>query len=86
VSKSISLVRAEILSILETANTPPVNGSTPRVMLVVGVNGTGKTTTVGKIANLLTVEGQSPLICAADTFRAAAVEQLSSGPRGPVWT
>jgi len=46
------------------------------VVLVVGVNGTGKTTTVGKLANLLKAEGKHPLICAADTFRAAAVEQL----------
>jgi len=45
-------------------------------MLIVGVNGTGKTTTVGKLANLLKNQGQQPLICAADTFRAAAVEQL----------
>ena len=44
--------------------------------LIVGVNGTGKTTTVGKLANLLKSEGRLPLICAADTFRAAAVEQL----------
>jgi fused signal recognition particle receptor len=48
----------------------------PRVTLVVGVNGTGKTTTVGKLANLLKQSGAQPLICAADTFRAAAVEQL----------
>jgi fused signal recognition particle receptor len=46
------------------------------VVLVVGVNGTGKTTTVGKLANLARIEGKHPLICAADTFRAAAVEQL----------
>jgi fused signal recognition particle receptor len=48
----------------------------PHVTLVVGVNGTGKTTTVGKLANLLKTTGRKPLICAADTFRAAAVEQL----------
>ena len=48
----------------------------PIVTLIVGVNGTGKTTTVGKLANLLKKEGRQPLICAADTFRAAAVEQL----------
>jgi fused signal recognition particle receptor len=48
----------------------------PHVTLVVGVNGTGKTTTVGKLANLLKASGKEPLICAADTFRAAAVEQL----------
>jgi fused signal recognition particle receptor len=46
------------------------------VTLIVGVNGTGKTTTVGKLANLLRRSGNQPLICAADTFRAAAVEQL----------
>jgi fused signal recognition particle receptor len=46
------------------------------VTLIVGVNGTGKTTTVGKLARLLKSEGRQPLICAADTFRAAAVEQL----------
>ena len=44
--------------------------------LVVGVNGTEKTTTVGKLANLLKKEGRQPLICAADTFRAAGVAQL----------
>jgi fused signal recognition particle receptor len=48
----------------------------PHVMLIVGVNGVGKTTTIGKLANLLRVEGRTPLICAADTFRAAAVDQL----------
>jgi fused signal recognition particle receptor len=46
------------------------------VLLVVGVNGTGKTTTVGKLASLLKSQGAHPLICAADTYRAAAVEQL----------
>ena len=50
----------------------------PRVVLVVGVNGTGKTTTVGKLAHRFRAEGASPLICAADTFRAAAVEQVSA--------
>ena len=45
-------------------------------MLIVGVNGVGKTTTIGKLANQLRQEGRTPLICAADTFRAAAVDQL----------
>jgi fused signal recognition particle receptor len=44
--------------------------------MIVGVNGTGKTTTVGKLANYMKASGRSPLVCAADTFRAAAVEQL----------
>ncbi|RBP67927.1 signal recognition particle-docking protein FtsY [Brevibacterium sanguinis] len=50
----------------------------PAVMLVVGVNGAGKTTTVGKIARVLVAEGQSVLLGAADTFRAAAAEQLAT--------
>jgi fused signal recognition particle receptor len=51
-------------------------GAAPRVLFVVGVNGTGKTTTIGKLANRLKKEGASVLLCAADTFRAAAIEQL----------
>src|SRR5204862_3654727 len=53
----------------------------PQVTLIVGVNGTGKTTTVGKLANLLKSEGRTPFSCAADTFRAAAVEQLEMRAR-----
>ena len=48
----------------------------PSVILVVGVNGTGKTTTIGKLAHHLTEHGRSVLVAAADTFRAAAEEQL----------
>lgn len=48
----------------------------PRVIFVVGVNGTGKTTSIGKLANRLRQEGRTVILCAADTFRAAAVEQL----------
>jgi fused signal recognition particle receptor len=48
----------------------------PAVMLVVGVNGSGKTTTIGKLAHLLRREGRRPLLAAADTYRAAAIEQL----------
>jgi fused signal recognition particle receptor len=50
--------------------------SDTRVLFVVGVNGTGKTTTIGKLANRLKKEGASVVLCAADTFRAAAIEQL----------
>ncbi|MGH9374292.1 MAG: signal recognition particle-docking protein FtsY [Vicinamibacterales bacterium] len=71
-----SLVRAEILSILQAAASVAPNGHRPHVMMVVGVNGTGKTTTVGKLARLAKDSGRAPLVCAADTFRAAAVEQL----------
>jgi fused signal recognition particle receptor len=70
------LVKAEILSILHGADTPAANGHRPRVVMIVGVNGTGKTTTVGKLARFIKDSGRAPLICAADTFRAAAVEQL----------
>jgi len=72
------LVKSEIRAIFETADAAPsTNGHPPHVTLVVGVNGTGKTTTVGKLASLLKASGKQPLVCAADTFRAAAVEQLA---------
>jgi fused signal recognition particle receptor len=70
------VVKRELLSVFAETETPVSNGHTPHVVLVVGVNGTGKTTTVGKLANLARSGGAAPLICAADTFRAAAVEQL----------
>jgi fused signal recognition particle receptor len=70
------LVKREIKEVFEAADRPAIVRERPNVTLIVGVNGTGKTTTVGKLASLLKREGRSPLICAADTFRAAAVEQL----------
>jgi fused signal recognition particle receptor len=70
------LVKQEIRDIFAVVDRPIVVTERPQVTLIVGVNGTGKTTTVGKLANLLRHEGRTPLICAADTFRAAAVEQL----------
>ena len=70
------LVKQEIREVFSAVDRPVAVEHRPKVTLIVGVNGTGKTTTVGKLANLLKSEGQSPLICAADTFRAAAVEQL----------
>jgi len=71
-----TLVKEEIRGILNAANPPAGDGHRPHVVLIVGVNGTGKTTTVGKLARLMKDSGKSPLICAADTFRAAAIEQL----------
>jgi fused signal recognition particle receptor len=71
-----ALVKEEILRVLRVPVTPDVSAARPQVILIVGVNGTGKTTTVGKLANQLKQEGRKPLICAADTFRAAAVDQL----------
>jgi len=70
------LVKQEMLRILEGAGAPVAITSRPHVALIVGVNGVGKTTTIGKLANQLRQEGHSVLICAADTFRAAAVDQL----------
>jgi fused signal recognition particle receptor len=70
------LVKQEIRDVFTAVDRPVAVAEHPKVTLIVGVNGTGKTTTVGKLANLLKSEGKSPLICAADTFRAAAVEQL----------
>lgn len=70
------LLKREIKKILSVPHPVVVNGTSPRVVLVVGVNGAGKATTVGKLASLLRRSGRSPLICAADTFRAAAVQQL----------
>src|SRR5215831_20339431 len=71
-----NLVKGEIRTVFDSVDRPIVVDGHPQVTLIVGVNGTGKTTTVGKLANLLKGSGQQPLICAADTFRAAAVEQL----------
>jgi len=72
------LMKEELLAIINAANTPPVEKEegTPEVILVVGVNGTGKTTTIGKLAQALRSDGKTVLLCAADTFRAAAIEQL----------
>ncbi len=71
------LLKAEILSILapQTAESDETLAS-PRVIMVVGVNGTGKTTTIGKLAARASQSGQKVLIGAADTFRAAAIDQL----------
>ena len=70
------LVKDEIRAVFAASDRPITVAHHPKVTLIVGVNGTGKTTTVGKLANRLKSEGAHPLICAADTFRAAAVEQL----------
>ncbi len=71
-------VKDEIRAIFASVDGKPrgANGHQPHVVLIVGVNGTGKTTTVGKLAQLLKSSGKQPLVVAADTFRAAAVEQL----------
>jgi fused signal recognition particle receptor len=78
------LVKQEMLRVLEESERSAEAAGdqaakadlSPRVILVVGVNGVGKTTTIGKLANQMREQGKKPLICAADTFRAAAVDQL----------
>jgi fused signal recognition particle receptor len=72
-----SLLKAEILRILTSVDTPVTHPvAPPEVVMMVGVNGAGKTTTSGKLAALYRREGRTVLLCAADTFRAAAIEQL----------
>jgi fused signal recognition particle receptor len=71
------LIAEHLLEILEAAERPvPRVTQPPAVVMVVGVNGSGKTTTIGKLANRFKAEDRSVLLCAADTFRAAAIEQL----------
>jgi fused signal recognition particle receptor len=73
------LLKEEILGILTAAaSAQPVQRveGPPEVILVVGVNGTGKTTTIGKLSQVLRGQGKTVLLCAADTFRAAAIDQL----------
>lgn len=81
------LLRSELVALLEpgldrTLRTEPTTGADgahlPAVTLVVGVNGTGKTTTVGKLARVLVADGRSVVLGAADTFRAAAADQLTT--------
>jgi fused signal recognition particle receptor len=71
------LIREHLLEILQASERPmPRVAHPPAVILVVGVNGSGKTTTIGKLAHRFRSEQRSVLLCAADTFRAAAIEQL----------
>jgi fused signal recognition particle receptor len=73
-------LKAEIRSLLQSPPAPAPPPVKPRVIMVVGVNGVGKTTTIGKLAARTRQEGRQVLVAAADTFRAAAIEQLA------VWT
>jgi fused signal recognition particle receptor len=71
------LLKIELKAVLDGVATPDVTpASAPEVVMMVGVNGTGKTTTTGKLAALYRAQGRTVLLCAADTFRAAAIEQL----------
>src|SRR6202453_4085135 len=71
------LLKSELKQILDNVARPIRHASAPpEVIMMVGVNGTGKTTTTGKLAAHFTAQGRTVLLCAADTFRAAAIEQL----------
>ena len=79
-----SAIKTELLRILQASENQGVASETntpdnvsPYVMMIVGVNGVGKTTTIGKLAQRIKAEGNDVLICAADTFRAAASDQLA---------
>ncbi len=75
-----SVLKQELQQILDQCDQPvasPKDGS-PQVILMVGINGAGKTTTIGKLAKRLQQDGQSVMLAAGDTFRAAAVEQLQT--------
>ena len=71
------LLKIELKQVLDAVSTPDVTpAAPPEVIMMVGVNGTGKTTTTGKLAAFYRGQGRTVLLCAADTFRAAAIEQL----------
>jgi fused signal recognition particle receptor len=72
------LLKEELLAILTSNGERPLTrvDAAPEVIMVVGVNGAGKTTTIGKLAQVFRAQGKTVLMCAADTFRAAAIEQL----------
>ncbi|MCC6588332.1 MAG: signal recognition particle-docking protein FtsY [Bryobacterales bacterium] len=72
-----SLIKQHLLEVLQATERPAVKpAAPPTVEMIVGVNGVGKTTTIGKLAQLYRADKKSVLLCAADTFRAAAIEQL----------
>ena len=73
----VGLLRGEISDLIPESGAPFDFSKKPYVVLVVGVNGVGKTTTIGKLANLLRKQGKKVIVGAADTFRAAAVDQLT---------
>ncbi len=71
-----SALRRVLVELLDVGTAELNVSTTPSVMLFIGVNGVGKTTSIGKVARLLMLGGKRVLLCAADTFRAAAAEQL----------
>jgi fused signal recognition particle receptor len=75
--EQVKKILAEEISAALTADISPFEITTPAVLLIIGVNGAGKTTTVGKLTKWYKSEGKSVVVAAADTFRAAAIDQLA---------
>jgi fused signal recognition particle receptor len=75
-AEAVAALKAEILAVMSTYDRSLRLTEVPSVILVVGVNGSGKTTTIGKLAYRLREEGRTSLIAAADTYRAAAIDQM----------
>jgi fused signal recognition particle receptor len=71
-------LKKEMIAILDVPAAQPVISFSPEVILVIGVNGSGKTTSIAKLANLAKSEGKSVVLAAGDTFRAAAIDQLKT--------
>jgi fused signal recognition particle receptor len=74
--RALAALKAEMLAVLSSRDRRLHIDSVPSVVIMVGVNGSGKTTTIGKLAHRLRDEGRTCLIAAADTFRAAAIDQM----------
>jgi len=72
----VEFLKEDIIQRLQVSTLKAAGSTRPHVILVVGVNGTGKTTSIGKLANLYSSQGKSVLLVAGDTFRAAAIQQL----------
>ncbi|CAN5206567.1 hypothetical protein BH18CHL2_BH18CHL2_09600 [soil metagenome] len=81
VPKVLDAVRDALVTVLDSPGSVAPGAARPRVVLLVGVNGSGKTTTGAKLAKRLRDDGETPLLAAADTFRAAAIEQLETWAR-----
>ena len=82
--EAMAILKEEMVGLLRNggaAESMFADGKAPMVILVVGVNGAGKTTSIAKLARMYLEEGRKPILAAADTFRAAAVEQLQSWGR-----
>jgi len=75
--ETVKVLLAKIISTMLTENTTEFELTSPAVLLIIGVNGAGKTTTVGKLTKWYKSQGKSILVAAADTFRAAAIDQLA---------